>query len=167
MQLIENGHDPVFAAWHRFRWAHVLPYVTGQLAGAFAAAAVLFFLYAPLLAEKDRAIGRGQPGSEVTASCYGEFFPSPGPLAAGDTPYSAADAERHYRLLSEPVAFGMEVLGTLLLALTVFALTDARTVDLTSRPSREAANRLYQRLGFEPRATNVWRLELKGQPPGS
>lgn len=33
----------------------------------------------------------------------------------------------------------------------------ARTVDLTSRPSREAANRLYQRLGFQPRDTNVYR----------
>ena len=33
----------------------------------------------------------------------------------------------------------------------------ARTVDLTSRPSREAANRLYVRLGFEQRATNVYR----------
>jgi len=33
----------------------------------------------------------------------------------------------------------------------------ARSVDLTSRPSREAANRLYQRLGFEVRATNVYR----------
>jgi ribosomal protein S18 acetylase RimI-like enzyme len=33
----------------------------------------------------------------------------------------------------------------------------ARTVDLTSRPSREAANRLYRRLGFEPRETNVYR----------
>ena len=32
-----------------------------------------------------------------------------------------------------------------------------RTVDLTSRPSREAANRLYQRLGFELRETNVYR----------
>jgi ribosomal protein S18 acetylase RimI-like enzyme len=31
------------------------------------------------------------------------------------------------------------------------------TVDLTSRPSREAANRLYQRLGFELRNTNVYR----------
>ena len=38
----------------------------------------------------------------------------------------------------------------------------ARTVDLTSRPSREAANRLYQRLGFEPRETNVYRYELDG-----
>jgi ribosomal protein S18 acetylase RimI-like enzyme len=36
----------------------------------------------------------------------------------------------------------------------------ARTVDLTSRPDREAANRLYQRLGFEPRNTNVYRYRL-------
>lgn len=35
----------------------------------------------------------------------------------------------------------------------------ARTVDLTSRPSREAANRLYRRLGFEPRETNVYRYD--------
>lgn len=33
----------------------------------------------------------------------------------------------------------------------------AKTVDLTSRPSREAANRLYQRCGFEQRETNVYR----------
>ncbi|RRD29161.1 GNAT family N-acetyltransferase [Actinomyces bowdenii] len=33
----------------------------------------------------------------------------------------------------------------------------ARTVDLTSRPSREAANRLYQRAGFKLRETNVYR----------
>jgi ribosomal protein S18 acetylase RimI-like enzyme len=33
----------------------------------------------------------------------------------------------------------------------------ARTVDLTSRPSREAANRLYQRLGFALRDSNVYR----------
>ena len=39
-------------------------------------------------------------------------------------------------------------------------LRGAKTVDLTSRPSREAANRLYQRLGFEPRETNVYRLTL-------
>jgi ribosomal protein S18 acetylase RimI-like enzyme len=33
----------------------------------------------------------------------------------------------------------------------------ARTVDLTSRASREAANRLYQRIGFHRRDTNVYR----------
>jgi ribosomal protein S18 acetylase RimI-like enzyme len=47
-------------------------------------------------------------------------------------------------------------------ALNQAALAEAghrgvRTVDLTSRPSREAANRLYQRLGFVPRETNVYR----------
>lgn len=37
----------------------------------------------------------------------------------------------------------------------------ARSVDLTSRPSREAANRLYQRIGFTPRETNVYRFSLE------
>ena len=36
----------------------------------------------------------------------------------------------------------------------------AEAVDLTSRPSREAANRLYLRLGFQRRETNVYRIEL-------
>lgn len=36
----------------------------------------------------------------------------------------------------------------------------ARTVDLTSRPTREAANRLYRRCGFELRETNVYRIAL-------
>lgn len=36
----------------------------------------------------------------------------------------------------------------------------ASTVDLTSRPSREAANRLYRRLGFVERETNIYRYQL-------
>ncbi|CAI8328230.1 MAG: Mycothiol acetyltransferase [Acidimicrobiales bacterium AG-410-I20] len=36
----------------------------------------------------------------------------------------------------------------------------ATTVDLTSRPSREAANRLYQKIGFVERETNVYRKDL-------
>jgi ribosomal protein S18 acetylase RimI-like enzyme len=35
-----------------------------------------------------------------------------------------------------------------------------RSIDLTTRPSREAANRLYARLGFELRETNVYRFSL-------
>jgi ribosomal protein S18 acetylase RimI-like enzyme len=38
----------------------------------------------------------------------------------------------------------------------------AKTVDLTSRPTRDVANRLYQRLGFEKRDTNVYRYVLDG-----
>jgi ribosomal protein S18 acetylase RimI-like enzyme len=37
----------------------------------------------------------------------------------------------------------------------------ATTVELTSRPSREAANRLYQRIGFERRETNVYRYHTR------
>ncbi len=36
-----------------------------------------------------------------------------------------------------------------------------RTVDLTSRPSREAANAMYVKLGFEARETNVYRCSLE------
>ena len=39
----------------------------------------------------------------------------------------------------------------------------ARTVDLTSRPDREAANRLYVRMGFELRDTNVYRRTLDAE----
>jgi ribosomal protein S18 acetylase RimI-like enzyme len=41
----------------------------------------------------------------------------------------------------------------------------ARSVDLTSRPSREAANRLYERLGFELRQTNVYRFSSPSPRP--
>ena len=53
------------------------------------------------------------------------------------------------------------------LTLAALRLADslgARTVDLTSRPSREAANRLYQRLGFELRTTNCYRYDLAAHP---
>jgi GNAT superfamily N-acetyltransferase len=39
---------------------------------------------------------------------------------------------------------------------------EARTVDLTSRPGRADANRLYLKLGFEQRTTNVYRITLAG-----
>lgn len=45
-------------------------------------------------------------------------------------------------------------------ALAEAARRGAKTVELTSRPSREAANRLYQRVGFVRRDTNVYRYEL-------
>jgi ribosomal protein S18 acetylase RimI-like enzyme len=44
-------------------------------------------------------------------------------------------------------------------AVRVATARGARTVELTSRPSREAANRLYESLGFARRETNVYRWE--------
>ena len=42
-------------------------------------------------------------------------------------------------------------------ALDLAEMAGARTVDLTSRPSREAAGRLYERVGFAPRSTRIYR----------
>ncbi len=57
-------------------------------------------------------------------------------------------------------------------ALTLEALrlageAGARTVDLTSRPSREAAGRLYERLGFELRASRLYRFNLTDAEPAT
>lgn len=49
--------------------------------------------------------------------------------------------------------------GALVMAAVRRALeAGAKSVDLTSRPDRQAANRLYRRLGFEERETNVYRF---------
>lgn len=47
-------------------------------------------------------------------------------------------------------------------ALDAARAAGAKTVELTSRPSREAANRLYRRIGFVERETNVYRYTLEG-----
>jgi ribosomal protein S18 acetylase RimI-like enzyme len=45
-------------------------------------------------------------------------------------------------------------------ALRIARAAGARTVDLTSRPSRVAAGRLYEKLGFETRDTRMYRYPL-------
>jgi ribosomal protein S18 acetylase RimI-like enzyme len=56
-------------------------------------------------------------------------------------------------------AHGRHGAGTALVreALRLAAKAGARTVDLTSRPSREAAGRIYERVGFEQRDTRLYR----------
>jgi ribosomal protein S18 acetylase RimI-like enzyme len=45
-------------------------------------------------------------------------------------------------------------------ALRIAGEAGARTVDLTSRPSREAAGRLYERVGFEIRESRLYRFTV-------
>lgn len=118
------------AAWKRFPWSGVLPYVLSQFTGAFAAAAVLFVLFSPYLTAKERMkqVTRGEPGSVVTAMCYGEYFPNPGGLAGDDKPLDSAELASQRALVSEPTAFLAEFLGTLILGLVVFAVTDSRNL---------------------------------------
>jgi ribosomal protein S18 acetylase RimI-like enzyme len=61
---------------------------------------------------------------------------------------------------------GRQGIGTQLSveALRIARAAGARTVDLTSRPSREAAGRLYEKVGFTPRETRVYRYLVHGPP---
>lgn len=124
-----NPAMTIALAVHRgFPWKKVGPYISGQLAGAFLAAGTLFVLFSPHLTalEKLKGVERGQPGSEMTAMCYGEYFPAPGSLGSGTEPYSA---EKHAELKakgSTGQAFLAELLGTAVLAFVVFAVTDDR-----------------------------------------
>lgn len=117
-----------FAVWRRFPWRRVPAYIISQTTGAALAAATLYLLFQPHLAERERAKGviRGQAGSELTAMCYGEFFPNPGRLAAGDMPYSPDEHAALRKLVPHSTAFLAEVIGTMLLAIAVFGLTDSQ-----------------------------------------
>jgi glycerol uptake facilitator protein len=57
--------------------------------------------------------------------CYGEYFPSPGMLAAGDDPFTGDAYARWQSMGSEPAAFLAELLGTAILGFVVVAVTDA------------------------------------------
>ena len=116
------------AVWRKFPRDKVLPYIASQVGGAFLAAATLYFLFGTQLAELERIKGvtRGLPGSEITAMCYGEYYPNPGSLGAGDEPYSAEEHARMRSRLPHHVAFVAEVLGTMILAMVVFAVSDDR-----------------------------------------
>jgi glycerol uptake facilitator protein len=120
--------------WGHFSWKQAGPYILSQVAGALLAAAALFACYHPFLEtrEIERGVRRGEAGSEITAMCYGEYFPSPGGVSTDDKLKSASQVQARLAEVNAQVplvtAFFAEVLGTLLLALAVFALTDERNL---------------------------------------
>lgn len=117
-----------FALWRGFPKRNVLPFILGQLAGSLLAAGTLFVIFGPHLSAKEleKGVTRGQPGSVVTAMCYGEYFPNPGALASGDSVYSAEKHEQLKARMPHGLAFVAELVGTAILAFVVFAVTDER-----------------------------------------
>lgn len=91
-------------------------YLSGQFAGAFLAAAVLYLLFSGSLAayEALHGIERGSPASIATGMIFGEYYPNP---AAG----TAA-------VVTTWNAFLAEAAGAFLLVLLVFALTEGCNV---------------------------------------
>ena len=106
------------AVFRGFPRRKVIPFIAAQLAGALLASAILFFLYGKVLADFETAKGlvRGQPGSELSAMVFGEYFPNP--ALFGTTPEACAK-------VSLVQAMAAEGLGTAVLVFFIFALTDA------------------------------------------
>jgi glycerol uptake facilitator protein len=118
-----------FAAFRGFPGAKVLPYVVAQLCGAFAAAATLYGIFYNLILRFEAAKGltRGQPGSELSAMVYGEYFPNPALLGTDASAMAAVPIEQ---------AMLAEGLGTAVLAFAIFAVTEPRN---EGRPHRTFA----------------------------
>jgi MIP family channel proteins len=100
-----------------FPIGRLLPYWGAQLAGAIGAGLVVWAVFAPFLArfELNEGLVRGTPGSERAAMIFGQYFPNPAVFGTG--PEAAA-------LVSPLAALLVEALGTAILLLVIFALTD-------------------------------------------
>jgi len=107
------------AVWSDFPAGRVMPYILAQLAGAFAAAAVLYLVFGDALRTFEQANGivRGAMGSEASAMVFGEFYPSPGGRAL---------TEATRARMGMASAFSAEVIGTAILLLVICCLTDKR-----------------------------------------
>lgn len=107
----------------------LVPYWMAQLLGAALAGVSVLLLYGSLIRrfEVEQGIARGEPGSQLSAMMFGEYFPNPGLSGTGE----AAAA-----LVSPWGAAAVEATGTGILVLVIFALTDRRN---TARPVRYLA----------------------------
>lgn len=116
------------AAWAGFSWRRVPRYLCAQCLGALAGALAVHLAFRGVLAEYEsiHGITRGAAGSEATAMIFGDYFPNP----AG-APFTDAARLR----VTPATAFGVELLGTAILALVVLGCTDENNA---SRP-RELA----------------------------
>jgi len=107
------------AAWRGFPKRKVLPYIAAQLAGACCGSLILYGLFHGMIAHFEAAQGivRGQPGSQLSAMVFGEYFPNPAMIGTN---------VEALRQVSHVTAMFGEAIGTAFLACFVFSLTEPR-----------------------------------------
>jgi len=100
-------------------------YIVSQLIGGVLASLVLLGLFSGICLRFEAAHGivRGQPGSQLSAMWFGEYFPNPAILGTDEVAFRAVSAAN---------AFAAEAVGTAFLLFFVFALTDRRNPNAPS-----------------------------------
>ena len=104
----------------------LFPYWVSQLLGAVLAGISVLMLYGSFIRrfEEQQGVTRGEPGSQISAMMFGEYFPNPGVAGTGET--AAA-------LVSPLGAMAVEAVGTGILVLVIFALVDRRNTSLPAK----------------------------------
>ena len=134
----------------------VLQEVTDEVVAAFGRLLPQLSRSAPPLdrAGLDRIVGSAattlliaRTGDTVVGTLSLVMFPIPTGLRAWIEDVIVDEAARGQGIGEALMAEAVRIAGQ----------AGARTVDLTSRPSREAAGRLYERVGFQSRSTRMYR----------
>ena len=114
------------AVWRGFPKGKIAPYILAQLAGAFCGSLILYGLFHGLILQFEAVNGivRGQPGSQLSAMVFGEYFPNPAMI--GPNSALGVTAAEAFRQVSHVTAMFGEAIGTAFLACFVFALTEPR-----------------------------------------
>ncbi len=109
----------VVAVYDGFPWRRVPLYWIAQVAGAAAAATVLFTMYADAIVhfEQQNELVRGAPGSQLSAMVFGEYFPNP--AVFGTT-------EEAFKIAGLRTGFIAEMVGTAMLAFIVSVVTHGK-----------------------------------------
>ncbi len=97
----------------------LLPYWASQLLGGVLAGISVLSLYGSFIRrfEEQQGVTRGEPGSQLSAMMFGEYFPNPEAAGTGDAALA---------LVSPLGAAAVEAVGTGILVLMIFALIDRR-----------------------------------------
>ena len=101
-----------------FPWWKIFPYMVAQLLGGILAGALLLGTYGAAIAnfEVQRNITRGEPGSQLSAMVFGEYFPNPAVFSH--------DIPSNLSVMTLVGAFFVEAWGTAVLVFIIFAVTD-------------------------------------------
>lgn len=93
-------------------------YIFSQMIGAILAGLSVLIIFSPFITRFEilNKITRGEPGSELTAMLFGEYFPNP----------DVFPHDKAIDLLSSFSALGIEAFGTAVLAFVIFMCTDPK-----------------------------------------